>query len=287
VSGGRAGGVFREVPLHLVDDPALPSRSAMDDAKMEALVESIRANGIIENVTLVERGERFEVVAGHRRTIAARRAGLVFLPAMVYPPAHPSLRVIQAHENGRREDLNPVDEAFWFTELLERDCGGDIEKLCGLVGEKLHYVDGRLALLQLDEVLRDALQLDTIKIGVAREIQKCPDAGYRRYYLDCAVRSGATVNLVCAWITEWKNIQDASGPPRPATVNPASDGPRAEPYDPLKCYICGRSDRRIPEQIAVHASCREAILDELLTGASAPAGPTSEGAVHAPRQTVT
>jgi len=274
VSDGHTRGVFREVPLHLVDDPALPSRSDMDDEKMEQLVESIRAIGVTQNVTLIDRGERFEVNAGHRRTIAARRAGLVFLPAMVYPPDHPALRVIQAHENGRREDVNPVDEAFWFAELLERDCAGDIEKLCGLVGEKLHYVDGRLVLLQLDEATRDALRAGTIKIGVARELQRCTDESYRRYYLDCAVRGGASVSLVSAWITDWRNIQDASGPPRPATVAPASEGPRPDPYDPLRCYICGRSDRRIPEQIAVHTSCREAILDELLTGAGAKAGPT-------------
>jgi ParB family chromosome partitioning protein len=287
VSGAGGAGVFRQVPLHLVDDPVTPSRSDMDDEKMEALVESIRAIGVTQNVTLIDHGERFEVNAGHRRTIAARRAGLVFLPAMVYPPDHPALRVIQAHENGRREDVNPVDEAFWFRELLERDCGGDVERLCGLVGEKLHYVDGRLALLDLDERTREALRLGQIKIGVARELQRCTDESYRRYYLEHAVKSGATTSVVSGWITEWKNIQDASGPARPAPTQPAAEGARPDLYDPLRCYICGRSDRRIPEQVAIHTSCREAILDELLTGAGTHAGPTSEGAVHAPRQTVT
>lgn len=255
---------YREIPIQLVDDPTLASRTDMDDVKMEELVASIRENGIIQNVTLVARGERFEVVAGHRRTVAARRAGLPFLPAMVFPADHPGLRVIQAHENGRREDVNPVDEAFWFAELLEQECGGDVEKLAGMVGEKLNYVLNRLDLLQLDDDTRAALRADQIKIGVAKELMKIPALDWRKYYLEHAVKSGSTVSVVSGWVIDWKNTHGREQPqsPEAAAMSVIVPGPA---YNPHECYICGKTDPRfIPEQIAVHTHCKHALLDPML-----------------------
>lgn len=258
----------REIPIQLIDEPVLPSRSDMDDVEMDLLVDSIRAVGILQNLVLEERGDRFRVAAGHRRLIAARRAGLPSVPAKVYPPGHPSLVVIQCHENGRREDVNPVDEAFWFAELLESQCGQDVERLAGLVGEKLSYVLGRLELLELDEETRDALRAGKIKIGVALALRKCSAPDYRHYLLTLALRDGATVGSVESWVQSWRrDILEPSQLTPPAPVRPVSAVP-GQAYDPLRCYICGKSDHRIPEQVAIHTSCREAILDALLAGAA-------------------
>lgn len=268
-------GESRDVPLQLIDDPALPSRAEMDEGKLEELVSSLRQVGMIEPVILAARGDRYEVVAGHRRTVAARLAGLPVVPARVYPADHPSLRVIQAHENGRREDVNPVDEAIWFAELLERDCGGDVERLAGLVGERLSYVLNRLELLELDEGTRDALRAGKIAIGVARELRKVTDPSYRRYYLEHAVKGGATVSVVCAWVTEWLNLQAATAGHPAQPVAEAVIVP-VEPHNPLRCYICEKVDPRfIPEQIPVHTHCRLAILDALLANVGTKAGDAS------------
>lgn len=261
-------GAVREIPLHLVDDPTLASRIDMDDAKMEELVASIRANGIIQNVCLVERGDRFEVVAGHRRTVAARRAGLPFLEAKVYPADYPTLRVIQAHENGKREDVNPVDEAFWFGELLEHECGGDVERLAGLVSEKLSYVLGRLELLELDDDTRAALRAGQIKIGVAKKLMRVTMLDFRRYYREHAIKSGATESVVEAWVMDWKSTHGADHPATPATAAPTI-AVAASTYDPNRCFICGKSDARfIPEQLIVHTHCKHAILEPMLERAA-------------------
>lgn len=258
----------RVIPIQLIDDPALASRSEMTEEGIEELTTSIRDIGLINPISLVERGERFEVVAGHRRTIAARRAGLPAVPAIVYPADYPSLRVIQAHENGRREDVNPVDEAVWFSELLEHECGNDIDKLAGMVGEKRSYIDNRLELLLLDEGIRDALRAGKIKTGVARELQKCGDPQYRAYYLEHAIKSGATVAVVIAWVTDWRNMFATAQPPAAAPSAPV-EPVIVEHHDPFRCYICRKSDPRfIPEQITVHSHCRLAILDELLQTAA-------------------
>jgi len=87
---------FSELALALVDEPALPSRSTMDDEKMRELVGSIRANGLLQPMIVARVGERYEVVAGHRRRIACARAGLFVAPCIVYPSKDAALRVRHA-----------------------------------------------------------------------------------------------------------------------------------------------------------------------------------------------
>ncbi|HEV3059070.1 MAG TPA: ParB/RepB/Spo0J family partition protein [Vicinamibacterales bacterium] len=255
---------FKELPMSLIDEPTLASRSAMDDEKMVELVASIRAIGLIQPMSVARVGARFEVIAGHRRCIACRLAGLVSAPCIIYPSREDALDAIQFAENRHREDLSAADEAIWFSELLEKKCGGDIEQLCGLVGEKETYVNNRLLLFSGDPEVFAALQRGVIKIGVAHELNKCPDQKYRRYYLDCAIRGGATVALVVGWITEWKTL---FGGPQPPTSDaaPSEQGIPDVPHNPFTCEICRRADNvHLIRQINVHQHCKMAILDPLL-----------------------
>lgn len=255
---------FEELPLELIDDPELPARTKMSDEKMEELVESIRVYGLQVPMVVARVGNRFEVIAGHRRRIACTLAGLVVVPCVVYASKHDELEAVKLLENTKREDLNPADEALWFRDLLDKRCNGDIEKLCGLVGEKVTYVDDRLALLRGGQDVFEALQRGDIKVGVAHELNKIPDPRYRAYYLDCAIRVGATRATVIGWVTEWKGMFGGPQPPAP----PATEAPVIVPqpsYDPHRCYICGENDPRyIPEQIPIHTHCKLAILEPLL-----------------------
>lgn len=258
---------FKELPIGLIDAPDLPSRSAMDDAKMDELVASIRATGLIQPMNVARVGDRFEVVAGHRRRIACERAGLVVAPCIVYPSREEALDAVQFAENRHREDLSAADEAIWFAELLEKKCDGDIEKLCGLVGEKVSYIDNRLSLFHGDADVFAALQRNDIRIGVAHELNKCPDPHYRRYYLEMAVRCGATVTVVVGWLTEWRQLFGS----QPAATKPvvASEPSMPEAGEhPFTCILCGEHDRvHLIRQINIHQDCKSAILDKLLARA--------------------
>lgn len=120
---------FRHVLVSLIDEPQLAARTEMDEQKLEELTRDIRAIGILEPLLLVQTGERYEVIAGHRRRVAAGRAGLVDVPAIVYATRDAALERVKYSENRFREELNAADEALFFSELLERDCGGDVDKL--------------------------------------------------------------------------------------------------------------------------------------------------------------
>lgn len=258
---------FCLVRLERVDDPKLPSRTSMNDEKLEELAENIRANGLLQPLLVARVGDRFEVVAGHRRRIACQRAGLMDVPCLVYPGRDDALDAVQAAENYHREDLSPGDEALWFSDLLERKCGGDIEKLCGLVGHKLSYVDGRLALFHGCPEVFAALQRNEITIGVAHELNKIATREHRLYYLRHAIADGATVTTVMAWVGDWRRAFPTDAPPAPPPPAPSAPIVVEEAPDPMRCYVCGESNRHIPALVPVHLHCKLAILDTLLAHA--------------------
>src|SRR5204862_2468204 len=143
--------------------------------------------------------DRFEVLAGHRRLIACKRAGLAAAPSIVYPGKGFAHDAIQFAENRHREDLNAADEAIWFTELLESTCGGDVDVLCERLHEKRPYVEGRLNLFAGDELVFDRLRAGKINIGVAQQLNRCTDQLRRRSLLHAAITGGATVAVVSGW----------------------------------------------------------------------------------------
>ncbi len=265
----------REIPIGQIIPPELPARSQMDEHKLDELAENIARNGIIQRLIVAPSGDRYEVIAGHRRSIAAQRAGLVVVPCDVYPTKDAALEAVKYAENRFREDMSPAEESIYFNELLERDCGGDIEKLAALVGEKLSYVDARVRLVRGDAEVFQALLERKISIGVAQALNELPAEDYRRYYLELAKRDGATVAVVRAWVTDWKrSYQNSPQAPTPAT----SSGPivPVAAYDPHRCHICRKSDPRfIPQTISVHQHFLYAILEPMLAayhgeGAAAP-----------------
>lgn len=255
---------IRHVLLSLIDDPALPSRTTMDEELLDELVASIRALGFISVVVLVVVGERFRVVAGHRRTMAARRAGLVSIPAIVYPSESAALDAIQHAENRNREALTVTDEAIWFQQLLEKYPAEGTDGLAARVGEKREYVEGRLALLHGCEHVFRALGDGAIKIGVAQQLNRVVDERHRLYLLDLAVRSGATVGLVTQWVHEWKTIHaPATGTAEPAPVV-ATGGPvLGNEY--MRCKACGLTENVAHMQsLQIHDYCVRATLDPAL-----------------------
>lgn len=255
---------YLEIPLGLVDAPELPSRAQMDEHKLDELAADIRRRGLLQPIGVFRHGERFEVVYGDRRSRAAKLAGLVVIPAFVYASKDSALEGAKWSENYHREDLNPADEGVWFHELLERDCGGDVDRLCDQLGVKRPYAEKRLALVLGDvEVLR-AVQREQIKVGCAEQLNRCTDEQMRRYYLDSAIRGGATVAVVTGWIMDWQRSQAAAGGSATAPAESAAPSAVAQ-TDYFRCVCCDGTDNvHLMIPVNVHQHCKLAILDKLL-----------------------
>jgi ParB family chromosome partitioning protein len=255
---------FELVPLSRINPPELPARTQMDEDKLAQLEASVRALGIHTPLVLARDGDRYEVVAGHRRWTVANKLLLATVPARVYASKSIELEAIKLSENLDREPLNAADEAIWFSDLLERHCGNDTNRLAELVKRTRDYVEGRLLLFRGDPRVFEELQAGHIKIGVAHAINKCPDDKYRRMMLYHAVHDGASVAVVEGYLSQWKRqtydgqLQPGNGGETPAP------GPVTQ-TNYFTCYICGKDDNvHLMQPVNIHGHCRLAILDPLL-----------------------
>lgn len=224
------------VSIDLIDEPEFAMRQSFDPKQMEELVESIRAHGIIQTLALVRNGERFRVAAGHRRSIAARLAGLRAVPANVYPEHTPLEEIIKVEENRQRERVNPADEALYYAKLLVERCGEDVLRLCGLVGQKQSYVETRLNLITGYEAVFHALQDRKINLSVALELNKYTDEGFAQMDLLTAIETGATARYIVQLRTEREKLFEKY----PQTPPPPDAGPSYTPAPPPRqaCIVC-------------------------------------------------
>ena len=94
----------------------------MDDARLDELAQSIKANGVIQPIVVRKVGDRFQIIAGERRWRAAQKAGLLRVPVVVRevaPGQERSLLEMALIENIQRENLNPIDEALAYRRLAD------------------------------------------------------------------------------------------------------------------------------------------------------------------------
>lgn len=264
MSLAATGREFREIPIGLIDEPELAARQSMDDVKLEELTESIRQRGLLLPLIVAKCAERYEVVAGHRRRISSERAGLVTVPCIVYPTKDAALEGVKYAENRFREEMTAAEEATFFHDLLTRDCGGDVDRLCGQLGEKRSYVEGRLLLFQGDPEVFAALQAGKITIGIAHQLNRCTDELTRRSYLHSAIHGGATVAAVSGWIQQWQAIEATTVRSGAAAVS--STAPAPIPQDDMfRCIVCrDNCHTHLIKFLPVHDYCNLAVLANML-----------------------
>ena len=94
-------------------------RLQFDEQRLSELAESIRQHGVLQPVLVRPMGDAYQLVAGERRLMAAQRAGLLKIPALVRAIPDQDLLVKALIENIQREDLNPIEEAQAFHNLME------------------------------------------------------------------------------------------------------------------------------------------------------------------------
>jgi ParB/RepB/Spo0J family partition protein len=257
----------REIPLDLIDRPALDARVDRDEDELRALGQDIKMNGLIEPLKLVRTGERYELVDGTCRFLSMRMVGVLTTEAFVYVSKELALEGVKYRANAYRLEMSVGDEAVYFHQLFEHECGHDIEQVAALVNKSVAYVGDRINLLAGDPEIFDALRAKKIGIGVAQILNRIDQEPYRRYYLQFAVRDGITRATAERWFAEYKAAigdvsQNLQPPAEPSPIVPLGV------LDVHHCYVCGKSDPRyLPEQIPVHTHCRLALLDPLLAHA--------------------
>jgi ParB family chromosome partitioning protein len=164
------GDGLRTLPIEDVHPSAGQPRKAFDDARLDELAASIRAQGIIQPLVVRLRAAGgYELIAGERRWRAAQRAGLHEVPAVVRDVAEKHAFEMALVENLQREDLNPIEEAQGFERLVE-EFGYTQEALAARVGKDRSTVANALRLLRLPDDVRELVVGGRLSMGHARAL---------------------------------------------------------------------------------------------------------------------
>lgn len=150
-------------------------RRVFDEEKLNELTASIQQHGIIQPLVVRKSAVRgYEIVAGERRFRAADRAGLKVVPAVVRQFSDIELMEVAIIENLQREDLNAIEIAEAYANLMER-CQWTQEQLAQRVGQSRSHVANMLRLLQLPDSVRDNVSRGTLSMGHARTLLAVED----------------------------------------------------------------------------------------------------------------
>ncbi|RZA21288.1 MAG: ParB/RepB/Spo0J family partition protein [Lysobacteraceae bacterium] len=170
------GDVLRTLPVDAMVPGKFQPRRSMDEAKLEELASSIRAQGVIQPIVVREqvgadgkRGRTYEIIAGERRWRASQRAGLSEVPAVVRVVDDRTVVAMALIENIQREDLNPLEEAQALQRLIDEF---DLTHAAAAeaVGRSRAAVSNLLRLLELPAEIRVLVQTGALEMGHARAL---------------------------------------------------------------------------------------------------------------------
>ena len=162
----------RQVPIELIlRNPRNPRRS-FSEADLVDLSQSIRTHGIVQPI-IVRRSpgaaDTFEIVAGERRWRAAQIAGLTVVPVIIRDIDDRVALEIAIVENVQRSDLNPIEEAQGYQQLVDEHSYTQLD-LAGIIGKSRSHVANTLRLLRLPQTVRDMLVSNQLSAGHARAL---------------------------------------------------------------------------------------------------------------------
>lgn len=221
---------IKNISLDLIDEPAGIVRMEISSEAVSDLAQSISEIGLLQPILLRPDGERFEIIAGHRRYLAHKELGADKIRASVKEMTDQEAAFCRATENLARVDLTPVEEAAIFVDLVNTH-KMTYEQIGRKVGKSPALVKRRMDLLKMPPQLQEALHKKLISISVAENLWPISDMTDLDYYLSFAVESGCTREVARSWCKEWKDKKRRS-------ENPGVEGGgHASPSEPRPVYV--------------------------------------------------
>ncbi len=173
--GGRAlpaNGESRMVPIDRVRPSPLNPRKNFNEAELDELASSIREKGLVQPLVVRPTdasGTNYEIVAGERRWRAAQKASMHLVPVIVRSLTDQEALELAIIENVQRADLNAIEEAGGYKELVER-FGYTQEELAGIIGKSRSHLANTMRLLKLPESVQTLVREGSLSAGHARAL---------------------------------------------------------------------------------------------------------------------
>lgn len=234
---------LREVDIDLIQPSKEQPRTRFSEQRLEELAQSIRNNGVIQPILVRARGDGFELVAGERRWLAAKKSGLRRIPAIVREIPDDRVLELALVENIQRQELNPIEEANAYMRLIST-LGVRQEELAQRVGKDRSSVANYLRLLKLPPDLQVLVEEEKLSMGHARCLLGLESADLQRRFARRIIEKRMSVREV------ERAIQQTRKEKSPA-VRKATQGPQADPN--LKAAE-DRLRRRYGTQVRIAAS---------------------------------
>jgi len=161
------GTVAQEIDIASIIPNANQPRKVFDETALNELVNSIRIHGVITPIILVRRADKYMIIAGERRWRAAKRAGLIKIPAIVRDYTDKEIKEISLIENLQREDLNPIETANAIKQLMD-EYKYTQEQVAERIGKSRSAVTNTLGLLTLDGQVAELVASGRLSAGHAK-----------------------------------------------------------------------------------------------------------------------
>lgn len=214
-------GGLDELPVSAIRPNPYQPREHFDEEELASLAESIREVGILQPVLVRETDDGFELIAGERRWRAARRVGLQNIPALVRNTDDASALEHALVENVHRSDLNVLEEAAAYQQLIE-DFGLTHEEVAIRVGRSRTAVTNTLRLLQLPPTVQRLVRDKSLTMGHARALLGTPNRALQEKLAKRVVAEGLSVRAVEEALREPILATAGTAPARPGDEGESS-----------------------------------------------------------------
>lgn len=180
----RAEREIKLIPINLIKQNTYQPRKYFNEEALLELSESIREYGVLQPISIRKSDERFfELIAGERRLRASQLAGLSEIPAIMVDITDTESAVLALIENLQREDLNYIEEAEGYQNLM-KDHGITQEELARRIGKKQSTIANKLRILKLSDSIKARLLKENLTERHARALLKISDESLQHKILD-------------------------------------------------------------------------------------------------------
>ena len=181
--------------LSLIEPNKEQPRKEFDSEQLEELAESIRQYGVLQPIMVQKKGELYEIIAGERRWRAAKIAGLKEIPVIIREFDKQKKMEISLIENVQRSDLNPIEEARAYKQLID-EFGLKQEEIAERVSKNRATIANSLRLLKLEPRIQELLIQGIISNGHARALLAIEDMEQQYAAAELIVKNGLSVREV-------------------------------------------------------------------------------------------
>lgn len=196
ISGGYVAGAIAEIEVDKIEANPFQPRSDFDEMNLREMAESIKAQGIIQPVTVRKLGyDKYQLISGERRLRATRMAGLKKIPAFIRIANDEQMLELALIENVHRKNLNAIEIAISYQRLID-ECELTQEQLSEKIGKNRTTITNFLRLLKLPPEVQVALRDGFITMGHARALISVEKEKDQLAILEKILKEGLNVRQV-------------------------------------------------------------------------------------------